>query len=176
VNRSALLLLAVVSCASEATTTCPGEPVARFAFEATAATTATPLPAGLDPDPAVTDCAAALGFSDTLTTFAATLSHDPDGSAGALCRTGGRVLYGTRTATRWDVEAASDGAVLGACSPTCVARSRTVIVGDVSPDADAPTSFGGALIEQLSPRADCGSCALPCAKRYVLTGAPEAQP
>jgi hypothetical protein len=173
-----LLLLAVASCDSPATPACPGEAVARFAFDGEEATSTTPLAAGLDPEPALTDCPPELEFPAAVR-LVGTLSADPAGSAGALCRSTGAIMYGTRTGPRWEVETASDGAVLARCGLTCVARSRTVVAGDVLPDPGAPTSFQGALVEQLSvPRTDvdCHLCALPCAKRYVLTGAAETPP
>jgi hypothetical protein len=176
VIRSALLLLVVLaSCTSEAAPPiCPGEEVARLSFEYVPATAA--LAAGLDPYGNVTDCPSTLVAPEPRR-FAATLSADPAGEAGAVCRSTGAIMYGTRNGTRWEVEAGTDGAVLGTCGPTCAARSDTSVRGDVAPEPDAPTSFTGALVERFS-RTDgaCGSCPLPCAVRYDLTGSAEAQP
>jgi hypothetical protein len=179
VKRAALLALAALlaSCSSETTESCPAGVVATLAFsgELTAGAGLSP---GLDPDPAMTDCdAAKLGFPSVENradlAFRGTLATDGTGASGALCRAGAPILFGTRAGPRWTVEEATDGAVLGACGPTCAARSRVVIAGDLAPD---PTPvFTGALVEQLTPAAgNCGGCVLPCAARYQLTGAEEA--
>lgn len=164
-KRAALLplLILLAACAPEPTASCPGEPVGIFAFTA-----------GLDPDPALTDCAAAMKFPPSLS-FRGTLSADPTGPAAALCRSDGPVLFGTRSGTRWEIVNEADGAVLGGCSPTCAAHSRVVITGDVVPDASAPTGFTGVLVEELTVTdGACGACVLPCAARYALTGTAEA--
>jgi hypothetical protein len=128
-----------------------------------------PLPPTLDPNPDLTTCVALDPVFPTTVDFVGTLAADPDGSAAALCRDG-PVFFGTREGSRWKVDIESDGAVLGSCGPTCVARSRTFVWGDVSFDPTGPTSFDGALVEQLTRSAgDCGAC-LPCAARYTLTG------
>jgi hypothetical protein len=177
VTRSALLLLVLVlaSCTSEAAPPiCPGEEVARlsFAFEPASG----PLADGLDPEVNVTDCPASLAAPEP-GRFAATLSAEPGGTAGALCRSTGAIMYGTRTGSRWEVALGSAGAVLAPCGATCAARSDQSIRGDVAPDPDAPTSFTGALVERFSRTdGECGSCPLPCAVRYDLTGSAEAQP
>jgi hypothetical protein len=176
VTRSALLLLAVLaSCTSEAAPPiCPGEEVAQLSFEFVPATAA--LAAGLDPYGNVTDCPSTLVAPEPRR-FAATLSAEPAGTAGALCRSTGAIMYGTRTGSRWEVALGSDGAVLAPCGATCAARSDTSVRGDVAPEPDAPTSFTGALVEKFSRTdGECGSCPLPCAVRYDLTGAAEAQP
>jgi hypothetical protein len=175
-SRAAPLVLATLlaSCTAEAETSCPGETVGVFAFTGTSPPLAASA-AELDPDPSLTTCAVALGFPATVA-FDGTLAADPVGSAAALCRSG-PVFFGTHTGARWDVEAASDGAVLAACGSTCAGHSRTIVRGDVGPDPSAPTSFQGALVEQLTASGgDCSGCALPCAARYALTGTAEAPP
>jgi hypothetical protein len=168
--RLAPALLLLAACTSQASQVCPGQPVGRFTFEATLATT-TALPAGLDPDPALTDCAAALGYPPSIGPFGATLSSEATGSAGALCPSSGPVLFGTCSGSRWVVAAGSDGAVLAGCGSTCMAREQTVITGDVLPDPSTPAAFQGSLVEQLTPTdGDCSACALPCAARYTLAG------
>jgi hypothetical protein len=172
VPRAAVLVaLAVVlsSCTEETEQSCPGEVVEAFAF------TGTPRIAGelgtLDPVPALTDCAPALGFPASLA-FGASLAADAGASAGALCRNDGAVLFGTRTGDHWTLEETTEGAVLGGCDPTCAARSRVVISGDVVPGT--PAAFAGALVEQLTATGGvCGACVLPCAARYALSGVPE---
>lgn len=175
-KRAALLPLLVLlaACAAEPTASCPGERVGSFAFSGTK-TEAGTLAAGLDPDPALTDCAAAVGFPDpSLPPFTGTLSADATGPAAALCRSDGPVLFGTRSGTRWEIVNEADGAVLGGCGPTCAAHSRMVIRGDF-PDASAPAEFSGALVEELTVMdGACGACVLPCAARYALTGTAEA--
>ncbi len=175
-KRAALLPLLVLlaACAPEPTASCPGERVGSFAFSGTKRE-AGMLAAGLDPDPALTDCAAAVGFPDpSLLPFTGTLSADATGPAVALCRSDGPVLFGTRIGTRWKIVNEADGAVLGGCGPTCAAHSGVVITGDVVPDASAPAEFSGALVEELTVMdGACGACVLPCAARYALTGTVE---
>jgi hypothetical protein len=171
------LALLLAACTSDEAESCPGAPVAQLTFEGQQA--AAPLPEGLDPDPALTACAPAIGFPESLP-FSGTLAADPGASTAALCREG-RVFFGTRDGARWSVETSADGAVLSGCGSSCVARSRTVLRGDVGPDPEAPTTFAGALVEQLSldpgrPAGECGGCELPCAGRYTLTGAVQATP
>ncbi len=182
-KRAALLPLLVLlaACAPEPTASCPGERVGSFAFSG-----CTPGSEGcsslaldpdldLDPNPALPDCAAAVGFKPSLTPFAGTLSADATGPAAALCRSDGPVLFGNRIGTRWEIVNESDGAVLGGCGPTCAAHSRVEIRGDLVSDASAPAGFTGALVEQLTlVDGACGACVLPCAARYALTGVPEA--
>jgi hypothetical protein len=167
---AAALALLLASCTEESEEACPGEVVSQLAF-AGASVAAGQLGEGLDPEPALTDCSAAMAFPPTLA-FGASLAVDGTGSAGALCRGDGAVLFGTRIGDRWVVEESSDGAVLGGCDPTCAARSRVVVAGDLDPGR---TSFSGALVEQLTAAGgSCGACVLPCAARYALTGAAEA--
>lgn len=161
------LLLLLAACNAAPSGACPGDAVAAFDFTGTQAR-AGDLGAGLDPVPAVSDCPqavgfpAAIGFSGTLTAIGA--------SGAALCRQGATNLTGTRADSRWTVRSESSGAVLGGCGATCTAGSRVTVTGDLTPDATAPTGFSGAVVEELSFDAgDCGSCALPCAGRYVLT-------
>jgi hypothetical protein len=105
--------------------------------------------------------------------FDGTLSADPGNSAGALCRTRGPVLFGQRTGDHYRLETSTDGAVLGEeCAPTCSAELRLLVAGDVvRVDAEA-ASFAGVLVEVMSAPAgtDCGTCTLPCAARYAITG------
>lgn len=183
-SPAALLVLVVfllAACGAEQPQSCPGTAVGRFAFTASLVAAGDPALAGtaepaLDPVSALTDCAAAIVFPATLA-FGGTLAAD--GGAGALCRTAGPVLFGTRTGeNRWAVETGTDGAVLGGCDPTCAARSRVFVTGDVVPDASAPAGFQGALVEELTQTGGaCGACApaLPCARRYVLTATLEAE-
>ncbi len=180
-TRSSLLSLAALlaSCSPAPAPSCPGEPVASFTFSGTKTDAGTLDPAlDLDPEPSLTDCAAEMGFpAPSLPVFTGTLSADATGPGGALCRTAGPILYGTRSGVRWEVEDASDGAVLGGCDPTCAAQSRIFIRGDVVPDTTAPTGFVGALVEQLTQTGGaCGPCILPCAARYALSGTVEASP
>jgi hypothetical protein len=178
--RRALFLLATLlaSCSSEAAPSCPGTPIGQFTFEAAYATT---LAAGLDPMPVPTTCSfdpafpTTIVFSGTLT-VSGTVTGDPEGSSAALCRNG-PVMFGKHTGPRLSVEITSDGAVLGSCGLTCAARSRTIIEGDVGPDPEAPTTFKGALVEQLTESSgDCTRCVLPCAARYELTGTTQVTP
>jgi hypothetical protein len=179
VSRAAALLaaLSLAACSPDAQQSCPGEPVAAFTFDATLVTT--PLPADLDPEPALTDCTR-LDFPKKLVPFDGTLATDaaaPPRSAGALCRSTGQMLFGTRTGTRWVVQMSSGGAVLDACGPTCAASSLVVIRGDVLPDLASADEFRGALVEKLTrSEGDCSACALPCAARYDLVGTAEAEP
>ncbi len=180
-TRSLAVLAATLlatACSPEAAPSCPGDPVASFAFDGDFATSG--LAPGLDPDPLLTDCDPAIGFPRGSPTAAAlsfrgTLSADATGSGGALCRSAGPILFGTHDGVRWQVEDSADGAVLGGCGPTCAARSRVVITGDVAPDTTAPATFAGALVEQLTfVDGACGPCILPCAARYALKGTVEA--
>jgi hypothetical protein len=172
VQRALVISVAVLlaSCTEEEAQVCPGEVVARFDFSGDGRT-AGELEAGLDPDPALTDCSAAVGFPTPrppLRPFGGALAAEPGSAAGAMCRADGLVLFGTRDGTRWVVETSTDGAVLPDCGVVCAARSRVVISGDV-----AGTRFEGALVEQLSATAgDCSACALPCAARYSVVGTP----
>jgi hypothetical protein len=173
VRLGALLAAAAlaVACSTETPQSCPGEAVAEFTFGG-AATTAAAL-AELDPDPALTDCPAALGFPPVLRSFGGTLAADDASSAssaGALCRSRGPHLFGTRTGRRFRVETSSAGAVLAACGPTCATTLQIVISGDVLPELAAPQEFRGALVERLSAGDGCDACTLPCAARYALTG------
>jgi hypothetical protein len=146
--------------------------VGAFSF---AGALATEVAAGLDPDPDLTTCSWDPGFPSSVS-FPGTLAGDLDGAAAALCRDG-PAYFGTHAGARWTVEAISEGAVLGSCGPTCAARARTVVTGDLLPDPSAPTEFRGALVEQLTSSAgDCGGCFLPCAARYELTGAIRGEP
>jgi len=174
VTRAALLAFAasvVVGCTTKDPASCPGGAVGSFSFTGTRVDAGMPaLAPDLDPDPALTDCSAAMGFPAELT-FSGELSSDATGTAGVLCRASGATLFGTRSGTRWVVEDGSDGAVLGGCDPTCAAHSWVVISGDVVPDVVSPTGFQGALVEQLTVTGGaCGACVLPCATRYTLTG------
>jgi hypothetical protein len=180
VTRAAALLAALsvaAACSPDAQQSCPGEAVGDFTFAATLAPG--PLPEGLDPEPALTDCTA-LDFPPALAPFKGTLATDataPPTSAGALCRSTGHVLFGTRTGRRWKVQTSSGGAVLDACGPTCAATSLVVIQGDVLPDLASADEFRGALVEKLTrSEGDCSACALPCAARYDLVGTAEAEP
>lgn len=173
-----LAALLVAACSQEAAQSCPGEPVASFAFSG--AFSGGALAAGLDPDPALTDCDPAVGFprggpTKPALSFRGTLSADATGSGGALCRADGPILFGTHAGVRWRVEEGADGAVLGGCGPTCAARSHVVITGDVTPNTTDPTAFTGALVEQLFfADGACGPCVLPCAARYALDATLEA--
>jgi hypothetical protein len=170
--RTAALALAVLlaSCTSEEEPSCPGTPLARLAFGGALASG--PLEAGLDPQPDLTTCSFDPGFPGSIA-FTAALAADPEGTAAALCASS--IYFGTRAGARWRVESTSDGAVLGACGPTCLARSRTILTGDVGPDPSAPVEFRGGLVEQLTPITECGECTIPCAARYTLVAAPGAQ-
>jgi hypothetical protein len=171
VTRASLLAaLLLASCTTEPEQSCPGGIVATLAFTGER-TAAGQLGTGLDPDPALPDCAAAVGFPGSLPPFVASLAGDAVGPAGALCRADGAVLFGSRSAARWTLESTADGAVLGGCDPTCAARSRVVITGDL---AAGPAGFSGGLVEQLSRTGGaCGACVLPCAARHTLVGVPE---
>jgi hypothetical protein len=176
VERRALLALALAAllaaCGSEESPSCPGAPVGRFSFSATLAAE---VEAGFDPDPSLTACAFDPGFPGALR-FGGTLARNPESSSAALCRND-VVFFGTRAGERWDVEISSDGAVLPSCGATCLARSRSFVKGLAGPDPEAPTEFGGALVEQLTASAgDCGRCVLPCAGRYTLSGVSEGSP
>jgi hypothetical protein len=178
-RASLIVLLAfLASCTSDAEQSCPGAVVATLGFTA-APKAAGELEPGMDPEPALTDCGPAIGFPvdadghrAALPPFRGSLAGDAAGPGGALCRSSGRILFGTRAGTRWVVEDSTDGAVLGGCGPTCAARSRVVIAGDLT--LEPAPSFRGALVEQLTPTGGtCGACVLPCAARYQLTGTPE---
>jgi hypothetical protein len=162
VTRALLLAAAVVAvgCSPDAPQSCPGQAV----FDAT-------FDGSLVRDPLAADrCPDALLYPDHLLPFRATLAAG-EGNAAALCRAG-VVLFGTRSGAHWEVGASSGGAVLLACGSTCAATSHVTVVGDlVPPDPDNPTTFEGALVEQLAQgEGTCDACALPCAARYVLTG------
>jgi hypothetical protein len=180
---------ALAACDGEKTETCPGEPVAALAFAGARVPAGDPALAGLDPAPAVADCApAAVGdpclaaeppACDVLPGFPATLS-DAGAQAAALCRPNGVVLLGPWTGSRVVVEAGTRGAVLGVCSATCTASLRLVIAGDVAGEPPDPVTFHGALVEILTRTGgDCDAC-LPevpgepgvraCAVRYVVDG------
>jgi hypothetical protein len=142
--------------------------VGQFAFAGARAPG--PLEAGLDPEPDLTTCSFDPGFPSSVA-FSAILARDPAGTGAALC--GGSVYFGSRDGTFWSVQGASSGAVLAACSPTCVARSQTTVRGDLLSET-AAAEFRGGLVETLSPSAgDCAGCVLPCAGRYELTGTRE---
>lgn len=172
---STLLALAPIlaACSSAEGASCPGEPVASLSFSATAVPSGDPALDGLDPAPALPDCDAALGFPADLE-LRGTLARATAGGGGALCRPSGRILFGSQVGDRWQVEDESTGAVLDGCNATCGASSRTVIAGDVLREDGEPTGFRGALVEVLTPDDPaCGTCVLPCAARYALTGTVE---
>lgn len=171
---AALALAVLAGCPSRPDPICPGAPLADLAFSGALVAAGTPALAGLDPVPDLPDCAAAAGFPAALS-FAGTLTSEPSG-AGALCRPSGEVMGGSRSADRWTVFVDTTGAVLGDCAPTCAARSRTLVIGDVTPSAAVASGFNGALVEHLLPdTGDCGPCTLPCAARYALSGVRVAQ-
>lgn len=173
-HRSAAVALAaflLAACDDQGAPECPGEPVASFHFVGTRVAAGDPSIA-LDPVPATADCDAALGYPDSVD-FYGTLSADAAGPAGALCRSPGPVLFGQRTGDRYLLEASAEGAVLGeACTGTCSAGLRLLVAGDVLREGGAAVSFAGVLVEVMSalPGSACGTCALPCAARYALTG------
>lgn len=167
----ALAALLLVAACDEAPQECPGTEVASFQFGGTKVSAGDPTLAGLDPAPALPDCVPEVGYPSTLGPFTGTLSAGPTPQAAALCRPPARVMFGQRTGDRFVVETTTDGAVLRGCEG-CPARLRLVIAGDVLPGAPSPaTGFQGALVEVLTA-ADgaCGTCVLPCAARYHLTG------
>jgi hypothetical protein len=167
VTRALLLAAAVaaVGCSPDAPQSCPGQAV----FDATFDGSLVRGPVAGDPWPALPRCPDALLHPERLAPFFGTLAAD-EGDAAALCRAG-VVLFGTRSGAHWDVRASSGGAVLPACDLSCTATSAVAVVGDLVPDPDNPTTFEGALVEQLARReGSCDACALPCAARYVLTG------
>jgi hypothetical protein len=170
----AALLAALAACSASPSSTCPFGPVVALELTGTRSA-AGGLAAGLDPAPAVSDCPLPgtldpIGFPTTIA-FSGTLAANEGDVRAALCRTGATNLVGSRADARWSVHSDSPGAMLGGCGATCSAVSRVTVVGDLTPGATAPTGFSGALVEELDYDAgDCGSCALPCAGRYTLTG------
>jgi hypothetical protein len=176
-RRRALALAVVLACTGEdRPASCPGEPVAIFRFEGTLVGAGDAAIAGLEPPSTsgTPDCPAAW-FPAQLAGFEGTLAADPASPAAALCRTPGTVLYGPRTGDRFALETTTDGAVLGEqCAPTCSARLRLLVVGDVLRAGGEAVSFAGVLVEVMSAAAggDCGACTLPCAARYALVGTP----
>jgi hypothetical protein len=179
---AALVLLA--ACADDDGPECPGEPVAAFRFAGTLVAATDPAAAGLDPVPATADCGPQLVYPEALPPMEGTLAADPSGSAAALCRPSGNVMFGQRSGLRFEVETGTAGAILGGCSPSCTAAMRLVITGDVLLDDEgAPRAFEGLLVEELRHvDGDCGSCLPPvegsdpprsaCAARYALAGSP----
>ncbi len=169
----ALLALAA-ACGAGSGGTCPGELVANLAFTGVRVAQGDPaLADGLDPDPSLPDCSPVLDWPDDLAPFLGELAGDGTGVA-VLCREKGNVLFGRWNGTRVRVETSTGGAVLGACDPTCAAGLRLVVSGDLAVDAGgAPVAFQGALVEIMEQSGGrCGACALPCAARYSLSGAP----
>lgn len=171
-----LSLLLAAACTETDEAACPGEVVATFTFSGAKVSAGDPALDGLDPAPAVPDCPPEVGYGATLTPFPATLAADASTQAAALCRGRGVVLFGLRSGSRYVVETATGGAVLGACSPSCSAELRLVVAGDVVADAGGqPASFQGALVEVMKHvDGDCGGC-LPeptrsCAGRFAIAG------
>lgn len=176
--RPALAIAAaalVAACGAEEVQSCPGEVLASFSFAATPRILLgdPALEDDLDPDPAIPDCQEILVFPDAVQ-FQGTIARDPRATTGALCRTGGHVLFGSQSGDRWRFEDGTAGAVLGACDPTCSAFSRLVVTGDMLRDEDRLSGFEGTLVQLLSQReGSCGACVLPCAARYKLLGTAE---
>lgn len=174
--------LAVASCDGGERQTCPGVPIASLHLTGARVHVGDPVLAGVDPVAAIPDCGPALGYPDALVPFDATLAADPVTHAAALCSSRGVVLFGQRGGARYVVETGTTGAVLGAqCAATCTAAMRLVVAGDLATGGEGePVSFGGVLVEVMSPLAEseCGACtgttppALPCAARYAVTGTP----
>jgi hypothetical protein len=170
----AALLAALAACNASPSHTCPYSAVVALQFTGSRAAAGALAP-GLDPSPAFADCPLPgtldpIGFPSTVA-FAGTLAANEGDPRAALCRTGATNLGGSRADARWTVHVDAPGAMLGNCGATCAAISRVTVTGDVTPSAAAPTGFSGALVETLEYDAgDCGTCALPCAGRYALTG------
>jgi hypothetical protein len=82
---------------------------------------------------------------------------------------------GQRAGDSYLLETSTDGAVLGdECAPTCSAKLRLVVAGDVLRVDGEAVSFAGVLVEVLSAvdGSACGTCTPPCAARYAITGTP----
>ncbi len=167
----ALAALATLAACDEGGADCPGDEAAELAFSGTRVPSGDPSLTGLDPDPSLPDCEAAVGHPDLLPSFPGTISFGPSAQAVTLCRAGARPMFGLRSGDRIDVETATDGAVLRDCGG-CPARLRLVAAGDLLPGGAAPPAgFDGALVEILSSAdGPCGACVLPCAARYAITG------
>jgi hypothetical protein len=172
-SLAALAAILLAACGSGAGSTCPGAPVAVLRFVGQHVVLGDPsLTPDLDPDTTVPDCEAALAYPDVLPGFVATLSADARTRVAALCRPEDVVLLGQRSGDRLTVETRTDGAVLGGCAPNCSAEIRVVVTGDLL-STDGATTFRGSLVEITAQAGgSCGTCALPCAARYSLTGTP----
>lgn len=134
------------------------------------------LDPSLDPDPSAPDCEAGIPYPAELTPFTATVSTAPETGTAALCPSADRAqpLYGTLVAGRLEVEAETDGAVLGSpCAAGCVATMSLSVRGLIS-GAGETLRLDGAVVERLAPRegSACGGCTLPCAARYAVTALP----
>jgi hypothetical protein len=178
-RRTSLLLAAAVLLATacdrdrDLAEACPGDTIAALAF--TGARDLAPAPDPVDGVVAPA-CEPALGFDEEIA-FTAILSGDARTGSAAACpgRERADVFYGSRAGTAIVVSTSlTDGAVLGACGPSCAARADMFLTGTLDTAAGPATAFSGTWVERLWPLAggECGGCTLPCDARYDVRGAP----
>jgi hypothetical protein len=169
---AALLLLPLVAAGcseSVATVSCPGLPLATFAFEGkrTAVTCAGGEPtAGIDT------------LYPPTVSFTGTISSSASGATAALCvtRPWAEPLVGTWAAALLDVSLETRGALLSGCNDRCAVTVLQRVTGSLRRDpGGAPIAFTGALVDRATQdgavaAADCQPCTTPCQASYELTG------
>jgi hypothetical protein len=169
---AALLLPLIAAGCSEsvAAVSCPGLPLATFAFEGkrAAVTCAGGAPAaGIE-----TLYPPTVSFTGTITSAS--------GATAALCvtRPWAEPLVGTRAADLIDVSLETRGALLSGCNARCAVTVLQQVTGSLQRDpGGAPTAFTGALVDRATldgtvAAADCQPCTTPCQASYDLTGLP----
>ena len=169
---AAVLLLPLVAAGcseSVAAVSCPGLPLATFAF---AGTRAAVTCAGGEPVAGID------ALYPPTVSFTATISSSASGATAALCvtRPWAEPLVGARSADQIDVSLETRGALLGGCNARCAVTVFQQVTGSLQRDASgAPTAFTGALLDRATQdgsveSADCQPCATPCQARYDLAG------
>jgi hypothetical protein len=173
VRRRLTLALAAFlagACTHQDTSQCLGTPVGTFTFTLHD-------PGGNPPDCRATPPAG----SDVVGSFVGTLSVDPGLGTAALCtdRSGASPYRGQVVEGVYGLTAPGGLAVLAACGQNCATSSSLAVAGSIvkTPDPADPavvvTRFEGTLTESFTfSGGDCGTCALPCAATYTLTGVP----
>jgi hypothetical protein len=148
----------LAACSKASQEPCPGQPVGTFRFTVTDLGTPRPY------------CAAVPAEGTTVVgAFSGTLSQDAGLGTVALCLDSSKAspYYGRVEDGVFTLTASSGLAVLGVCGENCATSSVLTIEGSL----DGGGTFAGTLTEAFEfSSGDCGTCVLPCAAVYGLTG------